>query len=155
MPRADRDVWESCTFAPHRDSEGNIVGVIGMVRDVTERHIAEETFRLIVIGTAASTGADFFQNLVRHMAAALRARYAFLTACDDQKHARSLAFWKGDGFGENFEFDIAATPCEKVLHGEVCQYQQGLQGLFPLDKLLADWNAESYLEYRCSTPATV
>jgi PAS domain S-box-containing protein len=145
MPRTDRDVWESCTFAPHRDSEGNIVGVIGMVRDVTERHIAEETFRLIVVGTAASTGTDFFQTLVRHMAAALRARYAFLTDCDDQKHARLLAFWKGDGFGENFEFDTAATPCEKVLHGEVCQYQQGLQGLFPLDKLLADWNAESYL----------
>ena len=65
MPRTDRDVWESCTFAPHRDSEGNIVGVIGMVRDVTERHIAEETFRLIVAGTAASTGTDFFQTLVR------------------------------------------------------------------------------------------
>ena len=145
MPRTDRDVWESCTFAPHRDSEGNIVGVIGMVRDVTERHIAEETFRLIVAGTAASTGTDFFQTLVRHMAAALHARYAFLTDCDDQKRARLLAFWKGDGFGENFEFDTAATPCEKVLHGEVCQYQQGLQGLFPLDRLLAEWNAESYL----------
>jgi PAS domain S-box-containing protein len=145
MPKTDREVWESCTFAPHRDSEGNIAGVIGMVRDVTERHVAEETFRLIVVGTAASTGTDFFQTLVRYMAAALRARFAFLTACDDQKHARSLAFWKGDGFGENFEFDIADTPCEKVLHGEVCQYQQGLQGLFPLDTLLADWNAESYL----------
>jgi PAS domain S-box-containing protein len=145
VPKTDRDVWESCTFAPHRDSRGNIVGVIGMVRDVTEQHIAEETFRLIVVGTAASTGTDFFQTLVRHLATALRARYAFLTACDDQKHARSLAFWKGDGFGENFEFDTAATPCEKVLHGEVCKYQQGLQGLFPLDKFLADWNAESYL----------
>jgi len=61
MPRTDRDVWESCTFAPHRDSEGNIVGVIGMVRDVTERHIAEETFRLIVVGTAASTGPISFR----------------------------------------------------------------------------------------------
>lgn len=128
MRRADRDVWESCTYAPHRDSEGNIVGVIATVRDVTERHIAEETFRLIVVGTAASTGTDFFQTLVRHMAAAMRARYAFLTACDDQKHARSLAFWKGDGFGESFEFDIADTPCEKVLHGEVCSYRQGLRG---------------------------
>ena len=145
MPKTGREVWESCTFAAHRDSEGNIVGVIGTVRDVTERHIAEETFRLIVVGTAASTGTDFFQTLVRHMAAALRARFAFLTSCDDQKHARSLAFWKGDGFGENFEFEITDTPCEKVLHGEVCQYQQGLQGLFPLDTLLADWNAESYL----------
>jgi PAS domain S-box-containing protein len=145
MPGTDHDAWQSCTFTPHLDSEGNIVGVIGMVRDVTARHLAEETFRLIVAGTAPSTGTDFFQALVQHMAAALRARLAFLTACDDQKHARSLAFWKGDGFGENFEFDIADTPCEKVLHGEVCQYQRGLQGLFPMDQFLADWNAESYL----------
>jgi signal transduction histidine kinase len=32
-----------------------------------------------------------------------------------------------------------------VLHGEVCHYRQGLQGLFPFDKFLADWQAESYL----------
>jgi PAS domain S-box-containing protein len=117
----------------------------GFIRDITERKQAEDTFRLIVAGTAATTGSDFFQSLVQHMAQALRARYAFVTTCDDQKHARSLAFWKGDGFGEDFEFDIADTPCEKVLHGNVCQYRQGLQGLFPDDKLLADWQAESYL----------
>jgi signal transduction histidine kinase len=113
--------------------------------DITESKQAEEAFRLIVVGTAATTGSDFFQSLVQHMAQALRARYAFVTTCDDQKHARTLAFWKGDGFGENFQFGIADTPCEKVLHGELCYYRQGLQGLFPLDKLLADWQAESYL----------
>src|SRR5215470_4840996 len=117
----------------------------GFIRDITERKQAEDTFRLILAGTAPTTGSDFFQSLVQHMAQALHARYAFVTTCDDQKHARSLAFWKGDGFGENFEFDIADTPCEKVLHGNVCQYRQGVRGLFPLDKLLADWQAESYL----------
>ncbi|PYX06698.1 MAG: hypothetical protein DMG85_12755 [Acidobacteria bacterium] len=140
-----RDVWESCTFAPHFDSQGKIVGVIGLVRDVTERHLAEETFRSIVIGTASTTGIDFFPSLARHMATALRVRYAFITSCDDRKHAQALAFWKGDGFGENFEFDIADTPCMKVLEGEVCHYQEGLQQLFPLDKGLADWGAQSYL----------
>src|SRR5690348_15876273 len=117
----------------------------GFMRDITERKQAEDTFRLIVAGTAATTGNDFFQSLVQHMAQALRARYAFVTTCDDQKRARSLAFWKGNGFGEDFEFDIADTPCEKVLRGNVCHYRQGLQRLFPLDKLLVDWQAESYL----------
>ena len=117
----------------------------GFIRDITERKQAEQAFRLLVVGTAATTGSDFFQSLVQHMAQALRARYAFVTTCDDQKHARTLAFWKGDGFGEDFDFDIADTPCEKVLHGEVCRYRQGLRGLFPLDKVLADWQAESYL----------
>src|SRR5262245_13846558 len=112
--------------------------------DVTESKQSEQTFRLLVVGTAATTGSDFFHSLVQHMAQALGARYAFVTTCDDQKHARTLAFWNGDGFGENFEFDIADTPCKKVLHGEVCHYRQGLQGLFPLD-ILEDWQAESYL----------
>jgi len=139
------DVWESCTFAPHRNTEGEIVGVIGLVRDATDRHLAEETFRSIVIGTASATGSDFFPSLVRHMASALRVRYAFITDCDDQKHAKALAFWKGEDFGENFEFDIADTPCEKVLHGEICHYKEGLTKLFPLDTGLADLGVESYL----------
>lgn len=139
------DVWESCTFAPHRNPQGDMVGVIGLVRDVTERHLAEETFRSIVVGTASTTGSDFFPSLVRHMAKALGVRYAFITDCDDQKRAKALAFWNGDRFGENFEFDIADTPCMKVLHGEVCHYKDDLQHLFPLDKGLASWGAESYL----------
>jgi len=140
-----RDLWESCTFAPHRNAQGGVIGVIGLVRDVTERHRAEETFRSIVVGTASATGNDFFPSLVRHLATALRVRYAFITDCDDQKRAKALAFWNGNQFGEKFEFEIADTPCMKVLHGETCHYKEGLQSLFPLDTGLADWGAESYL----------
>ncbi|MGE5112213.1 MAG: PAS domain S-box protein [Acidobacteriaceae bacterium] len=118
---------------------------VGSVRDISEKKRAEEAFRHLVVGTAATTGSDFFQSLVQHMAQALRVRYAFVSTCDDQKHARTLAFWKGDGFGRNFEFDIADTPCEKVLHGETCHYQQKVRDLFPRDKILADLKAESYL----------
>ena len=139
------DLWESCTFAPHRDAQGNVIGVIGLVRDVTDRHVAEETFRSIVVGTASTTGSDFFPSLVRHLAAALRARYAFVTDCDDQKRAKALAFWKGDRFGDNFEFNLADTPCMKVINGETCHYKEGIQELFPLDKGLVRWEAQSYL----------
>ena len=139
------DVWESCAFAPQFDAQGNIVGVIGLVHDLTDRHLAEETFRAIVVGTASSTGSDFFPSLVKHLAAALRVRYAFITACDDGKHAKALAFWKGDDFGENFEFDVAGTPCLKVIQGEVCHYRDGLVKLFPLDAGLDELGAESYL----------
>jgi formate hydrogenlyase transcriptional activator len=79
------------------------------------------------------------------MAAALRVRYAFITACDDGKHAKALAFWEGDRFGESFEFDVEGTPCLKVVQGEVCHYRDGLVQLFPADKPLADLGARSYL----------
>src|SRR5271167_2526691 len=140
-----QDVWESCTFAPHRDAQGRVVGIIGLVRNVTERHSAEETFRSIVVGTASVTGDDFFASLVRHMAAAFRFRYAFIASCDDQKRAKTLAFWDADQLGKNFEFDIADTPCMKVLQGEVCHYEKRIQVLFPLNKGLEDWHVESYL----------
>jgi formate hydrogenlyase transcriptional activator len=147
-----QDVWESCTFAPHLDANGKIVGVIGLVHDITERRLAEQTFRDIVIGTAGTTGSDFFPSLVRHLASALHVRYAFVTDCDDQKHAKAVAFWKGDCFGDNFEFDINGTPCENVLHGETCHYATDLQSLFPRDKGLVRWEAESYLGVPMSDP---
>jgi len=139
------DVWESCTFAPQYAADGSIVGVIALVFDVTNRHRAEETFRAIVVGTASSTGSDFFPSLVRHMASALGVRYAFITECDDGKRAKALAFWNHDSFGENFEFDVAGTPCMKVVNGEICHYRENLVQLFPLDTPLADMGAESYL----------
>ena len=140
-----RDVWESCIFAPHRSADGSIIGVVGLVRDVTDRHLEEERFKSIVIGTASATGKDFFPTLVRHMASALGVQYAFITDCTDQKRAKVLAVWTADRFGDPFEFDIADTPCMKVLNGETCHYKEDLQVLFPLDTGLVEWGAQSYL----------
>jgi formate hydrogenlyase transcriptional activator len=40
-----REVWESNTYGPHRDAQGNIIGVIALVSDVTHRKQAEEALR--------------------------------------------------------------------------------------------------------------
>jgi PAS domain S-box-containing protein len=139
-----RDVWETGTFAPNYDGDGSIIGVIGLVFDVTERHTAEETFRAIVIGTASATGNEFFPSLVKHMAAALGMRYAMITECSDSENAKALAYWKGDRFVD-LQFKVAGTPCEKVVQGQVCHYGQKLAELFPTDAPLARMGAESYL----------
>ncbi|HEY3841249.1 MAG TPA: sigma 54-interacting transcriptional regulator [Bryobacteraceae bacterium] len=138
------DVWESCTYAPHRDAEGNIIGVIALIHDVTERHIVEETFRSIVVGTVSATGSEFFPSLVRHLAIAMNARWAFLAACDDQKHANTVAFWKEGELLPNFSYDVRGTPCERVALGENCYYQD-LQAAFPDNEYLRASGAGSYL----------
>lgn len=143
--QSGREGLESCTCAPYRDSEGKVRGAIVLVRDVTERHRAEEMFRSMVVGTASAAGADFFPCLVQHMAAALHARYAFVAECDEAKHARVLAFWKDDGFVPNFEFDVAGTPCERVLQGETCYYPDNLSAAFPENEAIRTSGSESYL----------
>ncbi len=113
----------------------------------TEMTTAENRLRSIMEGTAAVTGDDFFASLVRHLASALEVRYAFVTECRERPpiKARTLAFWKGECLADKVSYEIAETPCLKVLDGERCYYPTGVQRLFPNDKDLVDMNAEGYL----------
>jgi transcriptional regulator with GAF, ATPase, and Fis domain len=108
---------------------------------------AEEMLRAIAEGTAAVTGRDFFYSLVRHLASALRVRYAFLTECvpGTVGRVRMLAYWKGDRFADNVEYDVAPTPCRLVIEGKTVIHHADLQRLFPEDRDLVDIGAQSFL----------
>jgi PAS domain S-box-containing protein len=106
------------------------------------------TLRKIDEGTAATTGAEFFNSLVKSLAEALQAKYAFVSKLVEGNRARvrTLAFWKGDGFLDNFEYDLPHTPCERVLAGEVCLFPEKVQDSFPEHREdLAKLGVESYL----------
>ena len=102
--------------------------------------------RAIVEGTARSTGEVFFESLVRHLATAIGASYAFVAEfAGVATRVRTLAYW---GKGEplpNVEFDLAGTPCEDVVRGGLCHHPLGVQGKFPRDRGLIDLGIESYL----------
>ena len=110
------------------------------------RHKEDEILRAIVAGTASSTGDEFFRSLVSHLADVLRVRYTFVSEfVDKNRRVRTLAFWAGEGFIDNFEYDLAHTPCEEVLSGTARHYPEGIQALFPKDTQLVRLAAESYL----------
>jgi PAS domain S-box-containing protein len=139
-----KPMWWDVVVNAIRGADGSPELLLAVSRDVTERKRMEETLRAIAEGTGPVTGGDFFQSLVRNLASALHVRYAFVGECRDGKTARSRAFWKGEGYGENFHYDIAGTPCMAVLNGEICLHTDGVQALFPGDKGLAAWQAASY-----------
>ncbi|MDN5940362.1 MAG: sigma 54-interacting transcriptional regulator [Nitrospira sp.] len=104
--------------------------------------------RKIDEGTAAATGADFFRSLVQNLAEALQMKYAFVSKFVPGASLRvvTLAFWKGDGFLDNFEYDVPHTPCEEVLSGKTCLFPNRVQDLFPHHReQLAELGVESYL----------
>jgi PAS domain S-box-containing protein len=45
IPQTGKRGWVSGTYGPHRDARGSIIGVIGIVRDITERKRVEEVLR--------------------------------------------------------------------------------------------------------------
>ncbi|MBC8151591.1 MAG: PAS domain-containing protein, partial [Bacteroidetes bacterium] len=66
------------------------------MRDVTDRSQLDDTLRRISEGTAAETGMDFFQSLVRHLTLVLNVRFAMVTECTnvEKTRLRTLAFGK-------------------------------------------------------------
>src|SRR5438445_2769309 len=109
----------------------------------------DAALRAIVQGVVADTGDRFFSSLVQHLAVALNVPYAFVTEfAADRTRFRSLALWARGALAPNFEVPLAGTPCETVLNGQTSHHPRNLRALFPEDKALVDWRAESY----CGVP---
>ncbi len=125
------------------------------IRSENRARKGELIMRLILEGTATLTGDEFFRSLARNLALALDARHAFVSRFTDvNTRVRTLAFWSNDDFLENFEYDIAETPCERVLHGDIGYYPQDVAALFPHDRdSLQALDAESYLAVPIFGPA--
>ncbi len=108
---------------------------------------AESVLRIVAEATAASTGRDFFRALVKHLAAAIDVRFAFVAERIEPfaGRMRIVAMWDGRGFVEDMEYDVAGTPCETLVGREPAYFPSGVQERFPDDQWLRHAGIESYL----------
>src|SRR5947209_5618156 len=118
--------------------------------DDASRGEAEEltALRGIVEAASCNSGEEYFQAFVRNLARLVDAHYAFIAefaSPETTARARTIAFWARDHVAENFEWMLAGTPCEEVVHGNLCHHPSGVRQLFPGDGTLAEWRIESYL----------
>ena len=87
--------------------------------------------RVIIEGTASSTGDVFFQTLVEYLAKAIGTNHAFVSEFTPPQRIRTLAFWSGGKIVPNIEYDLPGTPCQEVIDGGFCFYRSGLQKKYP------------------------
>lgn len=128
---------------PGRDT----YSVLGVGVRITDRKRQEEALRLIVEGTAAKTGAQFFQTCVHYLAEALQVPYALLLEfCDQAKtRVRVLADYGDLAVNKTKEYSLIGTPCQNASQGTMCFYPERVRDLFPNSLGLLKRNAESYL----------
>ncbi|UCE62661.1 MAG: PAS domain S-box protein [Nitrospirota bacterium] len=141
--------WNDLKLAPVFNDQGELTNYIGVLVDITERKNIEDALRTLAETAATLTGKDFLQFIVKTLANCLNFKYAFITECVDpsKQTLRTLAFWNGTAFGENFEYGLVDTPCQEVIEGEVCFYPRHVQQHFPHDEDLKTLNVESYVGY--------
>ena len=99
--------------------------------------------RAIVEGTARHTGTEFFRSLVRNLSLATGVPNAFVAEfAGTNTRVRTLAWWRAGDFTPNDEWDLAGTPCEDVLKGNLCHHPLGCARKYPEG---CDPDVESYL----------
>lgn len=105
-----------------------------------------DALRLVVEGTVAETGAEFFRALVRNLAAVMGTAGAWVTEYLPEKNRlRSRAFWLNGSFVENHEQDVPNTPCAVVLtERKLVHYPDRILEIFPDE---ANLRAQSMVSY--------
>jgi signal transduction histidine kinase len=130
-------------------------------REVTQRLEAEERLatntvrneqvteliRTITSGVTSKTGNDFFRELVRALCEALKAHTVFVSQIDTVKYeADVLALWSGGQFVPPKPFNLAGTPCESILDGNIASFPSRVADLFPAAReFIESGGIKSYL----------
>ncbi len=134
-----------------RNDTGEITGLVGSNRDITERNQAEALIKAIHKGAFLVTGNEYLTKLVYQLSSALNMRYAFIAIIKNH-HAQTLACYKHGEPSANFSYPLSGSPCENVVTGSPCYYSSGTAALFPHDTNLKTMGVESYFGTPLSSP---
>src|SRR6185312_1499568 len=107
-----------------------------------------DLLRTVAEGTAGAVGSEFLRCLVRHVALAFDAKFAFVAEASDPsgEHVRVVSGWyDGDWMGEPFEYDTRGKPCALVVERAVVAFPDALTTRFPEAKPAIEMGLESYL----------
>ncbi|MFZ3208425.1 MAG: PAS domain S-box protein [Geobacteraceae bacterium] len=134
---------------PLFNSAGKVTGVLSVVNDVTPRVRHEEYLRKIADVVSSASGESFFHFLAQNLAELTEADYVVVaeTVGEEPPRVHSVAFFGNGSPMENFECNLAGTPCEDVTGelGKECFYPTGVRKEFPDDEMLRKMGVDGYI----------
>jgi signal transduction histidine kinase len=107
-----------------------------------------DLLRTVAEGTAGAVGDEFLRGLVRHVALAFDAKFAFVAEATDPsgEHVQVLSGWyEDDWMDEPFAYDTRGKPCALVVERSVVAFPEALTQRFPEAQPAIDLGLESYL----------
>ncbi len=131
--------------------DGGATGFVSSFAHIDEtgaRFRRRDLLRTVAEGTAGAVGDEFLRSLVRHVALAFDAKFAFVAEATDAngEHVRVVSGWfDGDWMAEPFEYDTRGKPCALVVERAVVAFPEALTTRFPEAKPAIEMGLESYL----------
>ena len=128
--------------------KNNIVSILGIARDVSERKKYEKKLIDISQSVSVKTGVNYFSNLTKYFNNVLGVKYSMIGIFDtSQNSIKTISFRIKNVESENFEFKVNDTVFQKILTNEKIIFPKNLQNIFPNDKILEKFNINSCLGY--------
>jgi len=93
-------------------------------------------------------GEDYLKVFVKNIAKILDMKYVLIAHPLDKscEKVQTDVIWGGEGYIDNFIYDLKDTPCQIVLSGDrVCMHDCDVSILFPDDSILKDLKIEAYI----------
>jgi len=123
------------SLALKQSESGKVVGYQGILHDITERKLRENTLKNISNEVAAYIGNDFFYSLVKSLTKYLDVRYAIIGELKNHntKKIKTLAVCSEAKIVKNFEYELSCKSFRETCDNQLCH----LSGQF-LKKLSPD-----------------
>lgn len=138
--------WMLVSSHPQLDEQGNVKEVISTLNDITKQRISEDALKNISTGVAATTGENFFNKLVSFLSQTLEVEYAVAGSLthSGEKISTLAASYNGKII-ENFEYNLANTPCETALSNPITHIDKGVQITYKDHKIISELSIESFM----------
>jgi hypothetical protein len=137
--------WVHSRGTALRHASGKPYRVIVMDNDIHARKELEETLIQAAEGLSAVSGEEFFRALMRNLSSILGTRDNLVCHCvgDPPTRARTLAYYTGGEFTENFDYRLEGTSCGAVIAKKETVYcPTGVCDIWPAEK---KYDRDSYL----------
>ncbi|MDR4507199.1 MAG: PAS domain S-box protein [Candidatus Brocadiaceae bacterium] len=134
------------------DKSGNFLQSVATIEDITERKCIEDALRFVAQKGWSFSGEASFRALLQFLSETLKMDYASIAELADgqEESVHTKANYAKGRFIKNIEYTLQHTPCQKVIENMLYCHPQKLRQAFPLDELLEDMKAESYIGIACS-----
>jgi diguanylate cyclase (GGDEF)-like protein len=143
-----RDSWLSFKLYPIFTQQHQLQELVVRLEDVTERQFVENAIKTISMAVSTETGHAFFKQLAKHLARLLNKKYVYIGLkkfVEERLTIETLAAAVDGELVGNFQFELSASPSEKVLQlGDYAVARQ-LQREFPDNAILRELSAQSFV----------
>ncbi|MDI1339211.1 PAS domain S-box protein [Polaromonas sp.] len=120
--------------------------ILSSTINISEQKRREAQLIDVAKALSSGTGEAFFRSVVQQLAMAVDADLVIVGEIMPDQSVASLAMVQDGELQPGIRYALAGTPCDQALsRSDLCVHNEGLQQLFPHDRILAEGNFHAYV----------